>query len=138
MMVGVRPASRDQALSEVREFFASNGRLPSQREWAAATVSRPCARTIERRWGWRELLAEAVGISAEQIEVQPGRPRVDRDLMLEALRGARTELGRWPIAEEWLESGRRPSTRTFVRSFGSWDAACRAAEAGDEPARALR
>jgi hypothetical protein len=46
--------SRDQALAAVREFPAEHGRLPRWREWEMATASRPCAKTIERRWGWRE------------------------------------------------------------------------------------
>jgi Homing endonuclease associated repeat len=49
--------------------------------------------------------------------------------MLSALVEAKGELGRWPIAEEWDQSGRKPSRRTFVRYFGSWDGACRAAGA---------
>ena len=47
--------------------------------------------------------------------------------MLAALVEARDELGRWPFAEEWEQSGRKPSRRSFVRYFGSWEEACRAA-----------
>lgn len=65
----MRPAERDQALDAVRRFHAEHGRLPRQQEWERAAADRPCARTIERRWGWRELLAEAVGVSGgEGIE----------------------------------------------------------------------
>jgi hypothetical protein len=49
--------------------------------------------------------------------------------MLSGLIDARDELGRWPIAEEWEQSGRKPSARTFVRYFGSWAGACWAAVA---------
>src|SRR5215471_12862598 len=56
----MHPASREQALDAIRQFHAEHGRLPRRHEWEAATPTRPYARTIERRWGWRELLA-AVG-----------------------------------------------------------------------------
>lgn len=54
--------------------------------------------------------------------------------MLGALIAARGELGRWPFAEEWEQSGRKPSRRTFVRYFGSWEGACRAAKRGTDVA----
>jgi hypothetical protein len=40
--------------------------------------------------------------------------------MLAALLEARDKLERWPIAEEWEQSGRKPSRRALVRYFGSW------------------
>jgi hypothetical protein len=55
----MQPASREQALDAVRLFHAERGRLRRWREWECATESRPCAKRIERRWGWREVLAEA-------------------------------------------------------------------------------
>jgi hypothetical protein len=55
----MHPASRDQALAAVRAFHVEHGRLARWREWELADESRPCAKTIDRRWGWRELLAEA-------------------------------------------------------------------------------
>jgi len=33
------------------QFHAERGRLRRWREWELATASRPCAKTIERRWG---------------------------------------------------------------------------------------
>jgi hypothetical protein len=48
--------------------------------------------------------------------------------MLTALRSARDDLGRWPIAVEWEASGRRQSRRTLVRQLGSWIEASWAAE----------
>jgi hypothetical protein len=84
--------------------------------------------TIERRWGRRELLAEALGVRPAEIEVSWVPVLDDRaEKMLAALRAARDELGRWPTAAEWDRSGRRPASRTFVRHFGGWREACWAA-----------
>jgi len=55
----LEPASCDQALDAVRDFHSEHERLPRRREWERATSTRPCAKTIERRWGQHELLAEA-------------------------------------------------------------------------------
>jgi hypothetical protein len=62
-------ASRDLDLAGVRAFHAEHGRLSRWREWERATASRPCAKTIERRWGWRDLLAEAVGTLSNQVDL---------------------------------------------------------------------
>ncbi len=124
----MQPASRDQALNAVRAFHTERGRLPRWREWERATASRPGAKTIERRWGWRELMAEAIGIKPNEVDVSWEAVLDDRaQAMLTELRVARDELGRWPLAAEWDAAGRRPSSRTFARRFGSWAEACRAA-----------
>jgi hypothetical protein len=130
----MHPASRDQALDAVRAFHAEHGRLPRWREWEFATESRPCAKTIECRWGWRELLAEAVGVRPGEIEVS-WVPVLDERarVMLARLRAARDELGRWPTAAEWDRGGSRPSSRTFVRHFGGWREACWAAVSSPPP-----
>jgi hypothetical protein len=118
-------ASRDQAVAAVRTFHAEHGRLPRRHEWVRATASRPCAKTIERRWGWRQLLAEAMGIEANQVEVSWVAVLDERaEAMLAALRAARDEVGRWSTAAEWEVSGRRPSRRTYVRHFGGRREAC--------------
>ena len=114
--------SRDQALDAVREFHAEHGRMPRWREWEQATASRPCAKTIERRWGWRELLAEAIGVRPNDIEVSWVPMLDDRaEAMLVARRAARNELGRRPTAAEWGTRAAvgRP-TWTFGRHFGGW------------------
>jgi hypothetical protein len=138
-MGAVRPASRDQTVAAVREFYAQHGRLPFKHEWERATASRPCARTIERRWGWRSLLAQAIGVDPHRVEASWDALVAERSqAMLAVLRAARDELGRWPIAEEWEQSRRRPSRRSYVRYFGSWQAACQAAGgAGTAPAPPL-
>ena len=124
----MEPASRDQALAAVREFNVEHGRLPRRHEWERATSSRPCAKTIERRWGWHELLAEAIGTEPNQVDrTWETLLDVRVQVILAALAGAREELGRWPTAIEWDRSGRRPSARTFRRHLGGWAEACRAA-----------
>ena len=98
----MHPASHDQALDAVRAFRAEHGRLPRWREWERATAARPCAKTIERRWGWHELLAEAIGVRPNDVNVSWDAVLDDRaQAMLAAHRAARDELGRWPTAAEW-------------------------------------
>lgn len=40
--------------------------------------AQPCAKTIERRWGWRELLAEAVSVRPNDIRSDSGLSRRTR------------------------------------------------------------
>ncbi|TMC06006.1 MAG: hypothetical protein E6J41_20290 [Chloroflexi bacterium] len=128
--------SRDQALDAVRAFHAEHGRLPRWREWECATASRPCSTTIERRWGGRELLAEAIGVRPRDVDVSWYTILDDRaQAKLAALGAARDELGRWPAVAEWDENGRRPSARTFHRHFGGWRQACRAGEPSEAGGR---
>jgi hypothetical protein len=68
----MQPADRDQVLDAIRDFHAERGRLPLWSEWEHATPDRPCARTIERRWGWRNVMAEAVGVDADGLELWEG------------------------------------------------------------------
>jgi hypothetical protein len=123
----MRPTDRAQALDALRQFHAEHGRLPRHREWEQAAPDKPCARTIERRWGWRALLAEAVDAEPDELVLWDEVIDERAPKMLAALAEARGELGRWPIAEEWELSGRKPSRRSYVRYFGSWEEACRAA-----------
>jgi hypothetical protein len=89
MTAHMYPASRDQALDSVRAFHAEDGRLPRWHEWERAAASRPCAKTIERRWGWRELLAEAIGVQPDDVEVSWEGVLDDRtEAMLERGRAA--------------------------------------------------
>jgi hypothetical protein len=107
------PATR--ALDAVRQFYAEHGRLPQRREWEYAIRDRPCARTIDRRWGWRNLLAEAIGVEPDGLDLWEAAVAYRAVRMLARLVEARDELGRWPFAEEWERSGRKPSRRSFVR-----------------------
>jgi hypothetical protein len=122
--------SREHALAAVRAFHAEHGRLPRWREWERATASRPCAKMIARRWGWRELLTEALGVRPNELEASWLIAVLDdrAEAMLAELRAARDELGRWPTRAEWEAPDRRPSARVFVRYFGSWREARVAAE----------
>jgi DMSO/TMAO reductase YedYZ molybdopterin-dependent catalytic subunit len=86
----MHPASRDQALDAVRVFHAEHGRLPRWHEWERATASRPCAKTIERWWGWRELLAEAIGTQPNQVDVSWGTLLDGRDRDARAAPGCGT------------------------------------------------
>jgi hypothetical protein len=126
--VGVRAAERDEAVKAVRDFYSEHGRLPFKFEWERATATRPARRTIERRWGWRALLAEAVNVRPDEIDLGwDVKVDVRYRLLLGQLLAAWLELGRWPIAKEWERAQRRPSYRTYLRYFGSWREACLAA-----------
>jgi len=74
-------------------------------------------------------MAEAVGVDLDGLELWEGMVDERAGRMVVALIEARDGLGRGPFAEEWEQSGRRPSRRTFVRYFGSWEEARRAAGA---------
>ena len=75
--------------------------------------------------GWRELLADAIGVQPGSVDVSWEAVLDDRaEIALAELRAAWDELGRPPTREEWDRSGRRPASRTFVRYFGSWREAC--------------
>ncbi len=69
MMGCMRSLAHEEALNAVRQFYAQHGRLPRWREWEHATSGRPCAKTINRRWGWRELLAEAISVRPDEVDV---------------------------------------------------------------------
>jgi hypothetical protein len=75
------------------QFHAEHGRLPRWREWEQATAFPPCAKTIERRWDWRERLAEAIGVRPNDLNVSWEAVLDDRaEAMLAELRLARNEL----------------------------------------------
>jgi hypothetical protein len=116
----------------LRPFGSSTRSMDGYRggtEWERATGTRPCARTIARRWGWRELLAEAIGVALNQVDTSWETVlEVRTQATLVALNAARDELGRWPQAQEWDAAGSRPSSRTFRRHFGSWADSCLAAD----------
>ena len=117
----MHPASRDRALAAVRAFHAEHGRLPRWREWERATSARPCARTIERRWGWRELLAEAIGVRPNDVNVSWEGVLDDRaEAMLAGLSAERDELWRWPTAVErgGMGGGRRRGRSCGISAGG--------------------
>jgi hypothetical protein len=122
----MHPADRDRTLAAMREWAAKHGQLPTRREWELATPGRPSTRTIDRRWGWQKLVAEAGGPPLAQVRKAERQER-RRQLLLALCEGA-SELGRWPTAGEWeLATPAHASRRTYVRYFGSWEEACQAA-----------
>ena len=114
-----RMVEYEEVVEAARCWLGVHGRLPTQREWDQGRPEQPCSRTIRRRWSWEQVMSDAAGESAEETR--------ERELLL-ALRRAYRELGRWPEATEWEHRTKTHATRrTYVRRFGSWDAACRAA-----------
>src|SRR2546423_4080924 len=122
----MRPADYEDAVEAVREWHAMHGRLPRRPEWEKAERGRPTTRTIDRRWGWDKLMAEASGRPPAQLREAAFRER--RRQLLLTLRVARDELGRWPASREWDQAAAdHVSSRSYARIFGSWEAARRAA-----------
>jgi SOS-response transcriptional repressor LexA len=118
----------DEAVDAVREWLEEHGRPPTWSEWAKAAEGRPTSKTVQRRWGWHQLLAEATGVSPEQVrelmEWRVGRQGAHRtqQRMLEMLKAAGAELGRSPAWAEWEQAGgqTRPPAKTVARRLGSW------------------
>ena len=93
------------------------------REWEKATPEHPSARTIRRRWSCDQVMANAGGEKPKEAALAAR----ERELLL-TLRKVRQELGRWPEGREWEHRTETHVTqRTYVRWFGSWEAACWAA-----------
>jgi hypothetical protein len=65
----MHPASRDQALDAVRAFHAEHGPPVALARVGARDGLEAVRQTIERRWGWRELPAEAIGVRPAEVEV---------------------------------------------------------------------
>jgi hypothetical protein len=65
----------------------------------ARRPGRPSTRTIDRRWGWQKLVAEAGGRPLDQVQ-EAERQERQRQLLV-AIRASEAELGRWPTAGEW-------------------------------------
>jgi hypothetical protein len=123
--IAMRESRREDAVVAVRAWYAAHSRLPSYREWVKAAPGRPTSRTIARRWGWEELIAEA--LSVRVAAVPNTRREARRMTLLRVLATVHEETGFWPTGKEWERAGCRPSRRTYVRAFGSWQAACEAA-----------
>jgi hypothetical protein len=112
---GRHHAARDQALDAVRAFHAEHGRLPRWREWERATASRPCAKTIERRWGWRELLAEAIGTHPNQVDVSWEAVLDERaEAMLDGAEGRAGQARAMADRTEVGRVGTGPTSRGFA------------------------
>jgi hypothetical protein len=71
-------------------------------------------------------MTEATGL--DPAEVMEEELRTYRRQLLLTLRAARDQLGRWPGGREWEQAtADHPARRTYVRNFGSWEAACQEA-----------
>jgi hypothetical protein len=123
----MRPADYEQALDAVREWYEEHGRLPGPQEGEKSARGRPTTRTIRRRgWGWDQLMLEATG--RDPSEVVEEEVRAYRRQLLLTLRAARDQLWRSPSGLEWeTATADHAARRTYVRNFGSWEAACQAA-----------
>jgi hypothetical protein len=62
-----RACDRDQVLAALSQWHRQHGCVPTQHEWdESAGGSRPWSRTIQRRWGWHAVWAEALGLDQVQ------------------------------------------------------------------------
>jgi hypothetical protein len=121
----VRHASYYETVMAARKWIAQHGHFPTQHEWERAALGRPSTRTIRRRWGWEELMADAAG----GLGPAAAAARARRRELLMALRQAREQLGRWPKPSEWEVRGDgRVTRRSVERAFGTWERAIRAAD----------
>jgi hypothetical protein len=123
----MQAADYEQALGAVREWYKTHGRLPRPLEWEKAARGRPTARTTRRRrWRWDQLMVEATGQDpADAVEEEL---RAYQRQLLQTLRAARDQLGRWPGGREWEQATpEHAARRTYVGRFGSWEAACQEA-----------
>jgi len=123
----------------MRAWISAHGQLPREQDWEHAEKGRPCARTVRCRWGWYELMADALDVDlAEILELDgqveargmmPRQPyRLRRDL-LGAIIAYRDRWDCWPTGSDWERAtDDHPARRTYVRRFGSWQVAIEAAE----------
>src|SRR5439155_25193639 len=89
-----------------------------------AARGRPTTRTIRRRrWRWDQLMLEATG--QDPADAAEEELRAYRRQLLLTLRAACQQLERWPGGREWEQAtADHAARRTYVRHFGSWEAAC--------------
>lgn len=122
---------RAQVVERLRSWQQDRGRLPFWDEWDRTAPDRPTAKTIERRWGWSELRAEAAGMPAEHFSSRAGR--WDRAHIVRAMRDWTACHGRLPVTRDWERaSEEHPNQRTVVRVFGGWLNALMVAFPSDE------
>jgi hypothetical protein len=128
-----------EAVQAMRAWIGAHGRLPHERDWERAEEGRPCARTVRRRWGWYELMADALDVDlAEILELEgqveergimPRRPRRLRRDLLGAMIEYHDRWDCWPVGSDWERATfEHPARRTYLRRFGSWQLAVEAAE----------
>jgi hypothetical protein len=133
------PYPYSEAVQAMRDWIREHGQLPHERDWERSEKGRPCARTVRRRWGWYELMADALDIDlAEILELEgqieergilPRRPRRLRRDLLGAMIAFHDRWDRWPSGSDWERATlEHPARGTYVRRFGSWPLAVEAAD----------
>lgn len=119
----------------MEQWIETHGRVPMWDDWEHATQGRPCAKTVERRWGWDAFRAEAVGVSRRKLSEVAARARPGFSgrgwpgaTVLRPLIEHYAREGHWPGGNQWeAATAEHPSRRTYVRRFGSWQQAVDAA-----------
>ena len=132
---GVPRITRRAALASMQQWIEIHGRIPVYSDWEIAGHGHPCAKTIDRHWGWDAFRATAVGVSKGRLRelTLHGRPAYPlpgwpRSELLQALIDHYLREGTWPTGHEWEAATlEHPSWRTYRRRFGTWQQAVDAA-----------
>ena len=119
----------------MQQWIEANGRVPMWSDWEFAEDDHPCAKTIDRYWGWKAFRAAAVGVPARRlhkltVRARPGFPGHGwtQSGLLRPLMEHYIRHGAWPVGKHWeAAAAEHPSRRTYVRHFGSWEQAVAAA-----------
>ena len=119
----------------MQQWIDENGRIPVYSDWELAGHGHPCAKTIDRHWGWDAFRAAAVGVSRSKLRelTLRGGPAYPlhgwpRSELLQALIDHYVREGTWPTGHLWeAAASDHPSWRTYRRRFGSWQQAIDAA-----------
>jgi hypothetical protein len=116
----------DEAAEALRRWFLKHGYLPVWADWETATPDHPAAKSIPRRWGWREFLASALDVANGDVPGLQGASRggpgglvrTDSQLLAD-LKAFKAKNGRWPTYPEWvMGTTEHASSRTYARRFG--------------------
>lgn len=127
--------SRRAAIVAMQNWIDANGRIPVYSDWEIAGHGHPCAKTIDRHWGWDNFRAAVAGVSRRRLRelTLRGRPAYPlhgwpRSELLQALINHYVREGTWPTGHQWeAATSEHPSWRTYRRRFGSWQQAIAAA-----------
>jgi hypothetical protein len=122
-----KPRQADEALLALLQLAAKRlGRQPTQRD-LVRLGGMPSATTFRRRFGSYPAALRRAGLAPTRGgSYKPRRPRRPGEL-LALLRALADRLGRTPTCADVLRTEGMPPPSTFVRRFGSWRRALRAA-----------
>jgi hypothetical protein len=86
------PPARSRGLARPKpgSWYAQHGRLPRAQDWEKAASGTLSRRTIRRRWGWNQLMAEASGERPSQLKDDQLAAR--ERMLLSSLRPPETSL----------------------------------------------